>query len=87
MPGTKGVGYGLGIAEFAPNIIGHDGQLPGYSSFMVYNRKTRETIVIGTNLSASPVDGENAAVAVAKGVLVTLYGSAVVPRRSPSQAR
>ncbi len=87
VPGTKGVGYGLGIAEFAPNIIGHDGQLPGYSSFMVYNRKTRETIIIGTNLSASPVDGENAAVAVAKGVLVTLYGSAVVPRRSPSQAR
>ncbi len=68
-PGVRGVEYGLGIAEFAPGIIGHDGQLPGFSSFMVYNARTRETIILAVNLSASPVDGENAAVAVAKGML------------------
>ena len=33
-PGNPNVGYGIGIAEFAPGIYGHDGQLPGFSSFM-----------------------------------------------------
>jgi D-alanyl-D-alanine carboxypeptidase len=69
----KGVGYGLGIAQFAPNLLGHDGQIPGYSSFMAYNKKTHDTIIIGTNLAASPVGGENAAVEVAKQIISTLY--------------
>jgi D-alanyl-D-alanine carboxypeptidase len=77
--GPTGVGYGLGIAQFAPGILGHDGQLPGYSTFMVYNLKTRDTIIIGCNLSATPVDGENAAVVVAKAVIGTLYGASYVP--------
>lgn len=74
-----GVGYGLGIAQFAPGILGHDGQLPGYSTFMVYNLKTGDTIIIGCNLSASPIDGENAAVVLAKAVIGTLYGASAVP--------
>jgi D-alanyl-D-alanine carboxypeptidase len=74
-----GVGYGLGITEFAPGIIGHDGQIPGYSSFMVYNAKTDDTIIVGANLAASPVNGENAAVLVAKSIIGTLYGPSVLP--------
>ena len=80
VPGqTGGVGYGLGIAQFAPNILGHDGQIPGYSTFMVYNRKTHDTIIIGSNLAASPVTGEPAAVVVAKLIIATLYGPGTVP--------
>lgn len=85
VPGqTDGVGYGLGIAQFAPGILGHDGQLPGYSSFMVYNIHTGDTIIIASNLSASPVDGENAAVLVAKTVIATLYGASDVPHGNPA---
>jgi D-alanyl-D-alanine carboxypeptidase len=76
-------GYGLGIVEFTPGIFGHDGQIPGYSSFMVYNIKTGDTIIIYTNLSASPVDGTNAAVVLGKIVITTLYGSAGVPTANP----
>jgi D-alanyl-D-alanine carboxypeptidase len=68
----NGLGYGLGIVEFAPNIFGHDGQIPGFSSFMVYNRKTHDTMIIGVNLAASPVTGENAAVEVAKPIIGVL---------------
>jgi D-alanyl-D-alanine carboxypeptidase len=82
-PGAP-VGYGIGIAQFAPGIVGHDGQVPGYSSFMAYDVKTGDVIIIAVNLSASPVTGENAAVEVAKGVLGTLYGSRVVPKENPA---
>jgi D-alanyl-D-alanine carboxypeptidase len=70
----SGVGYGLGIAQFAPHILGHDGQIPGFSSFMAYDLKTHDTIVIGANLAASAVTGENAAVEVAKQIIGTLFG-------------
>jgi D-alanyl-D-alanine carboxypeptidase len=74
-PDAPGVGYGIGIIQFAPNVLGHDGQLPGYSSFMSYDLKTGDTVVIATNLSASAVTGENAAVEVAKVVLAGLHES------------
>ncbi|AYJ48850.1 serine hydrolase domain-containing protein [Rhodococcus sp. P1Y] len=82
----KGLGYGLGIAQFAPGIFGHDGQLPGFSSFMAYNLDTGDTIIVGTNLSASPVDGQNAAVVIAKSIIGTLYGSSDVPGGSAATA-
>jgi D-alanyl-D-alanine carboxypeptidase len=64
-----GVEYGLGLAQFAPGIIGHDGQLPGFSSFMSYDVNNGDTIIVATNLSASAVTGENAAVEVAKAII------------------
>ena len=79
---TGGVGYGLGIAQFAPGILGHDGQLPGFSSFMAYNIDTGDTIIVALNLSASPVDGQNAAVVVGKSIIGTLYGAAELPSSS-----
>lgn len=80
----SGVGYGLGIAQFAPNILGHDGQLPGFSSFMAYDSVHHNTIIIGANLSASPVTGENAAVVLAKSVISALYGASDVPADKPA---
>jgi D-alanyl-D-alanine carboxypeptidase len=78
------VGYGLGIAEFAPGILGHDGQLPGYSTFMVYDVTTGDTIIIGCNLAASPVSRQGAAVVVAKTVIAELYGASAVPGGDPA---
>jgi len=81
---STGAGYGLGIAQFGP-MYGHDGQLPGFSTFMARDPKARTTLIIGTNLSASPVDGENAAVVVAKAVMGVLYGGSV-SAGDPAQA-
>jgi D-alanyl-D-alanine carboxypeptidase len=85
VPGDKsGVAYGIGLAQFAPGIVGHDGQVPGFSSFMAYNVNTGDTIILATNLSASPVTGENAAVELAKVIIGTLYGSADLPGGNPA---
>jgi D-alanyl-D-alanine carboxypeptidase len=81
----SGVGYGLGLARFAPNLYGHDGQIPGYSTLMVYDPTQDNTIIIGTNLAASPVDGENAAVVLGKAVISTLYGMPI-PGGDPAAA-
>jgi D-alanyl-D-alanine carboxypeptidase len=80
----NGVKYGLGLVEFAPGIFGHDGQIPGYSSFMVYNIKTGDTIIVAANLAASPVNGQPAAVEVAQAIIAKLYGNSVVPKQNPT---
>ena len=56
-----GPGYGIGIVRFAPNVYGHDGQIPGYSTFMVHDPVAQNTIIIGCNLAASPSRAANAA--------------------------
>jgi D-alanyl-D-alanine carboxypeptidase len=85
VPGAKtGVEYGIGLAQFAPGIVGHDGQVPGFSSFMAYDIETGDTIILAANLSASPVTGENAAVELAKVIIATLYGSGDVPGGNPA---
>ena len=86
VPGDQsGVGYGLGIARFAPNVYGHDGQIPGYSTLMVYDPTNDNTVIIGTNLAASPVDGANAATVLGKTVIASLYGIPV-PGGDPAAA-
>ncbi len=82
-PGAP-VGYGLGIAQFTTNLYGHDGQLPGYSTFMARDAERGITIVLGTNLSASPVSGTNAAVVLAEVVIANLYGASAVPGGDPA---
>jgi D-alanyl-D-alanine carboxypeptidase len=74
-PANPAVGYGYGLIQFHPNLYGHDGQTPGYSSFMAHDPKAGITIIIGTNLSASPVNGGNAAIVVGKAVMGALYGT------------
>lgn len=87
VPGAKtGVEYGIGLAQFAPGIVGHDGQVPGFSSFMAYDIETGDTIILAANLSASPVTGENAAVELAKVIIATLYGGGDVPGGNPAAA-
>jgi D-alanyl-D-alanine carboxypeptidase len=84
-PGTPdGVGYGLGLVRFPPTLYGHDGQLPGFSAFMAHDPETDTTIIIATNLSASPVDGENASVVIAKPVIATVYDAPAAPGGDPA---
>ncbi|MFK0239101.1 serine hydrolase domain-containing protein [Streptomyces vinaceus] len=68
----EGAGYGLGIAKFGP-LIGHDGQIPGYMTFMGYDPRSDLSIVIMTNLSAVPSTGEGSALTLVKKILPTFY--------------
>jgi CubicO group peptidase (beta-lactamase class C family) len=70
-------GYGLGIARFGP-LIGHDGQIPGFMTFMGYDPKTDLTVVIGTNLAAVP-SGEGSALTLLKAILPIFYPTMAVP--------
>ena len=70
---AKPTGYGYGLCEFRPFLYGHDGQVPGFGTFLAYDIDADITIVIATNLAASPVDGENAAVVLYKTIAAALY--------------
>lgn len=71
-------GYGLGIARFGPHLIGHDGQIPGFMTFMGYDPESELTIVIATNLATVP-SGEGPALTLLKGILPVFYGPDAVP--------
>jgi len=78
-------GYGIGIARFGPYLIGHDGQIPGYSTVMVHDPKADNTVIILTNLAAVPASGEGSALQILKVVIPALYGSAAgVPSGDPA---
>ncbi len=70
-------GYGLGIAQF-DKLYGHDGQIPGYMTFMGHDPDSGLTIVIATNLATVP-NGEGSALAILKGILPTFYPNMVIP--------
>jgi D-alanyl-D-alanine carboxypeptidase len=69
------VNYGLGVADFA-GFIGHDGQIPGYNSFMGYNPETGATIIVLTNLYTAP-DGNAPATEITKLIIQELSGNEV----------
>lgn len=78
-------GYGIGIARFGPWLIGHDGQIPGYSTVMVYDPKADNTIIVLTNLAAVPATGEGSALQILKAVIPALYDSAAgIPGGDPA---
>jgi hypothetical protein len=66
----SGAGQGLGIVRFGPAEYGHDGQIPGFKSFMGHDRRTGDTTVVATHLAAVP-GGEGAALELAKTILRT----------------
>ena len=70
-------GYGLGIAQF-DKLYGHDGQIPGFMTFMGHDPESGLTIVIATNLATIP-NGEGSALAILKGMIPIFYPNAVVP--------
>jgi D-alanyl-D-alanine carboxypeptidase len=62
--------YGLALARFGP-MIGHDGALPGYQSFMGYDPAAGNTLIVLTNLQNAP-DGTQAANDIARRVIPLL---------------
>lgn len=45
--------YGLALAKFGP-MIGHDGSLPGYTSFMGHDPETGNTLIVLATLQSAP---------------------------------
>ena len=52
---------------------------------MAYDPKTDTTLIIGCNLSAEPVKGENAATVLAKAAMGVLYGPGAVAAGDPAR--
>ncbi|MGW0969605.1 serine hydrolase domain-containing protein [Streptomyces sp. NPDC002516] len=63
--------YGLGIADFY-GFLGHDGQIPGYNSFVGYDPKLKATVVVLVNLNQSP-DGSAPSDQLSKLVLSEVF--------------
>lgn len=64
------VNYGLAVADFS-GFIGHDGQIPGYNSFMGYQPEKDATIIVLTNLYSAP-DGNAPATEITKLIIQEL---------------
>lgn len=77
-------GYGLGIVRFGEHLLGHDGQIPGYMTFMGSDPDSGLTIVVATNLATVP-SGEGSALVLVKGMLPTFYGANALPGHDPAQ--
>ena len=80
----ENAGYGLGIARFGPHLFGHDGQLPGYSTFMGMDPESGLVIVIGTNLATVPT-GEGSALVLLRAILPTFYGASGATGGDPAR--
>jgi D-alanyl-D-alanine carboxypeptidase len=77
-PANPAAGYGLGILRFPGKIYGHDGQMPGYMTFMGYDPVAGNTIIVATNLATVP-SGQGSALVLVKAILPVLYGSGAIP--------
>ena len=63
--------YGLAIAKFGP-MIGHDGSIPGYQSFMGYDPDRKITVIVLCNLQTAP-DGTSPANDITMKIISALY--------------
>ncbi|MFI5702167.1 serine hydrolase, partial [Streptomyces xanthochromogenes] len=61
----------LGVAD-VDGFIGHDGQIPGYNSFVGYDPERRATVVVLVNLNQSP-DGTAPADQLTKFLIAKLF--------------
>jgi len=66
-------GYGIALAQFGP-MLGHDGSLPGFQSFMANDPERDITLIVLCNLQAGPA-GEQVANEIARALIGELYGS------------
>ena len=63
--------YGLGIIDFN-GMLGHDGQIPGYTSWLGYQPQTGATIIVLVNLTIA-ADGSLPADDLAKVIQQALF--------------
>lgn len=68
----ESAGYGLGIAKFGP-MVGHDGQIPGFNSFMARDPDERNTVIVLTSLFAG-ANGQQPANEMARVIITALAG-------------
>ena len=64
-------GYGLAIAKFGP-LFGHTGEIPGFQTFAGYDPDKKVTLVVWTNLNASP-EGDAPATTIARDLIGQIY--------------
>jgi D-alanyl-D-alanine carboxypeptidase len=69
----QSAGYGLALARFGP-MLGHDGSLPGYQSFMGHDPDTGNTLIIVATLQFGPA-GEETANQLAMTIIQEMYPS------------
>jgi D-alanyl-D-alanine carboxypeptidase len=69
--GANSAQYGLALAQFGP-MIGHDGSLPGFQSFMGHDPQERATLIVLTNLQSAP-DSTMTANALAMAAMAAMY--------------
>jgi CubicO group peptidase (beta-lactamase class C family) len=63
--------YGLAIAKFGP-MIGHDGSIPDFQSFMGYDPDRKITVIVLCNLQTAP-DGTSPANDITMKIISALY--------------
>src|SRR5919106_1716091 len=72
-PSMQKYGYGILTLTFGPNVIYyHEGEMPGYQSFMGYDPGNDVTLVIWTNLTLA-LDGQPTANALMVKILDEIY--------------
>ena len=65
--------YGYALAKLGP-FYGHTGELPGFNSFMGRDPVNGVTLIVWTNLNASPA-GSAPAIGIARAIMADLYGT------------
>ncbi len=83
VPDGADIGYGLALARFGP-LYGHDGQIPGYNTFMGHDPVRKNTVIVLTSLFAG-ANGKQPANQMASAIIQALYGRALIPSTSPSR--
>jgi D-alanyl-D-alanine carboxypeptidase len=68
---SSAAGYGLAIAKFGP-MYGHTGEIPGFQTFVGYDPDNKVTLVVWTNLNASP-EGDAPATTIARDLIGRIY--------------
>jgi D-alanyl-D-alanine carboxypeptidase len=72
-PAMQKYGYGILTVTFGPNVIYyHEGEMPGYQSFMGYDPNNNVTLAIWTNLTLA-LDGKPTANTLMLKVLDEIY--------------
>ena len=70
---SDGTGYGLGLAQIRPHLIGHTGKIAGYDAVTGYDPNTDLLVVILTNLNDTPAH-KDPAVQILNPVIDLFYG-------------
>jgi D-alanyl-D-alanine carboxypeptidase len=68
---AQGDSYGLGIANIN-GLLGHDGSIQGFTTWMLYQPKQQATVIVETNLTATP-DKNNPASILISPILQQLF--------------